>query len=76
MLRLVSPRLGMDPPVTEPATLAGNRLHLFANFRIIGRTVTPNSFRIDANMARLMHLSGSLLKKGSCAAKAYRVSSA
>jgi len=38
-----------DPPITKSTTLAGNCLHLFANFRIVGRTLTPDSLGINTN---------------------------
>jgi len=38
-----------DPAITKSAPLAGNRLHLFANFRIIRRPITPDGLGIDTN---------------------------
>lgn len=38
-----------DPATTEPTPFAGNRLHLFANFRIVRRMITPNSLWIDTD---------------------------
>jgi len=34
--------------IAKPTAHSSNRLHLFADFRIVGRTVTPNSFGVDA----------------------------
>ena len=38
-----------DPPVTKPTAFACNLFHFLADFRIVRRTFTPNSFRIDTN---------------------------
>jgi hypothetical protein len=38
-----------DPPITKSTTLAGICLHFFANFRIVGRTLTPDGLGIDTN---------------------------
>ena len=42
-----------DPTITEPTPLAGNRPHLFANFRIVRRMISPNSLRIDTSAVGL-----------------------
>jgi hypothetical protein len=36
-----------DPAVAKPTPHSGNRLHLFANFWIIRRMITPDGLRID-----------------------------
>ena len=36
-----------DAAITEPPSLAGNRLHLFANFRIIRRSIAPDGLGVD-----------------------------
>ena len=38
-----------DPEATEPPSLAGNRPHLFANFKTIWRFVAPDGLGIDTN---------------------------
>jgi len=38
-----------DPAITEPTPLAGNRFHLFANFWIIRRPITPDSLGINTD---------------------------
>jgi hypothetical protein len=35
-----------DAAITESPSLAGNRLHLFANFRIIRRSIAPDGLRM------------------------------
>ena len=38
-----------DPAIAEPTPLAGNRLHLFANFWIIRRLIAPDGLGIDTD---------------------------
>jgi hypothetical protein len=38
-----------NPAAAEPTPLAGNRLHLFVNFWIVGRTLTPDRLGIDTD---------------------------
>ena len=38
-----------NPPITELAPHSGNRLHLFANFWIVRRPITPDGLGIDTD---------------------------